>query len=100
MVASLRGDAYGFGAVLLELVTGQKPLEVSNVEDGLKGKLVDWVNELSSSGRIKDAISKELCGKVYDEEILNFLKIKYIYIYIFKGRDFMRGSMRSCHVVL
>ena len=63
MVASLRGDAYGFGAVLLELVTGQKPLEVSNVEDGLKGKLVDWVNELSSSGRIKDAISKELCGK-------------------------------------
>lgn len=75
MVASLKGDAYGFGVVLLELVTGQKPLEVSNVEDGFKGKLVDWVNHLSSSGRIKDAISKELCGKGYDEEILKFLKI-------------------------
>ena len=69
------GDAYGFGVVLLELVTGQKPLEASNVEDGFKGKLVDWVNQLSSSGRIKDAISRELCGKGYDEEILKLLKI-------------------------
>ena len=56
--------------VLLELVTGQKPLEESNAEDGFKGKLVDWVNQLSSSGRIKDAISRGLCGKGYDEEIL------------------------------
>ena len=61
--------------VLLELVTGQKPLEASNVEDGFKGKLVDWVNQLSSSGRIKDAISRELCGKGYDEEILKLLNI-------------------------
>uniref|UniRef100_A0A2N9EKS6 Protein kinase domain-containing protein n=1 Tax=Fagus sylvatica TaxID=28930 RepID=A0A2N9EKS6_FAGSY len=75
MVASLKGDTYGFGVVLLELVTGQKPLEVSNVEDGFKGKLVDWVNQLSSSGRIKDAISKDLIGKRHDEEILQFLKI-------------------------
>lgn len=75
MVASLKGDAYGFGVVLLELVTGQKPLEVSNVEEGYKGNLVDWVNELSSSGRSKDAIDKALCGKGHDEEILQFLKI-------------------------
>ena len=30
------GDAYGFGVVLLELVTGQKPLEASNVEMDLR----------------------------------------------------------------
>jgi hypothetical protein len=75
MVASLKGDAYGFGVVLLELVTGQKPLEVSNVEEGFKGNLVDWVNHVSSSGRIKDAIDKCLCGKGHDEQILQFLKI-------------------------
>ncbi|CAK9170011.1 unnamed protein product [Ilex paraguariensis] len=75
MVASLKGDVYGFGVVLLELATGQKPLEVSNVEEGFKGNLVDWVSQLSSAGRIKDAIDKSLCGRGHDEEIVQFLRI-------------------------
>lgn len=75
LVASLKGDVYGFGVVLLELVTGQKPLDMSNAEEGFKGNLVDWVNQLSSSDRLKDAIDKVLCGKGKDEEILQFLKI-------------------------
>lgn len=75
MVASLKGDVYGFGVVLLELVTGQKPLEISTAEEGFKGNLVDWVDHLSSSGRSKDAIDKAICGKGHDEEILQFLKI-------------------------
>ncbi|KAL3526472.1 hypothetical protein ACH5RR_011128 [Cinchona calisaya] len=75
MVASLKGDAYSFGVVLMELATGQKPLEVGCVEEGFKGNLVDWVNQLSSSGRIKDAIDKTLCGKGHDEEIVQFLRI-------------------------
>lgn len=75
MVASLKGDAYSFGVVLMELATGQKPLEVGGAEEGFKGNLVDWVNQLSGSGRIKDAIDKTLCGKGHDEEIVQFLKI-------------------------
>ncbi|XP_038705147.1 inactive LRR receptor-like serine/threonine-protein kinase BIR2 isoform X2 [Tripterygium wilfordii] len=75
MVASLKGDAYAFGVVLLELVTGQKPLEVSVAEEKFKSNLVDWVNQLCNSGRSKDAIDKALCGKGHDEEILQFLVI-------------------------
>ncbi|XP_050224796.1 inactive LRR receptor-like serine/threonine-protein kinase BIR2 [Mercurialis annua] len=75
MVASLKGDVYGFGVVLLELVTGQKPLDITTSEEGFKGNLVDWVNQLSVSGRIKDAIDNRLRGKGNDEEILQFLKI-------------------------
>ncbi|GKU97042.1 hypothetical protein SLEP1_g10225 [Rubroshorea leprosula] len=75
MVPSLKGDGYGLGVVLLELVTGQKPLEVETSEDGFKGNLVDWVNHLSNSGRIKDAIDKAISGKGHDEDILQFLKI-------------------------
>jgi serine/threonine protein kinase len=75
MVASLKGDVYGFGVVLLELVTGQKPLDISTAEEGFKGNLVDWVNHLSSSGRSKDAVEKAICGKGHDEEISQFLKI-------------------------
>ncbi|XP_073065132.1 inactive LRR receptor-like serine/threonine-protein kinase BIR2 [Primulina eburnea] len=75
MVASLKGDAYSFGVVLLELATGQKALNVSMADEGYKGNLVDWVNQLSASGRIKDSIDKILCARGNDEEIERFLKI-------------------------
>ncbi|KAI5665587.1 hypothetical protein M9H77_15440 [Catharanthus roseus] len=75
LVASLKGDAYSFGVVLMELATGQKPLEVGTIEEGFKGNLVDWVTQLSASGHIKDAIDKNLCGKGRDEEIVQFLRI-------------------------
>ncbi|KAG2318760.1 hypothetical protein Bca52824_011973 [Brassica carinata] len=64
MVASLKGDVYGFGIVLLELVTGQKPLS-----------LVDWVSQYLGTGRSKDAIDRSISGKGHDEEILQFLKM-------------------------
>ncbi|XP_004489358.1 inactive LRR receptor-like serine/threonine-protein kinase BIR2 [Cicer arietinum] len=75
MVASLKGDVYGFGVLLLELVTGCKPLEVNTGDEEFKGNLVDWVNMHSNSGRLKDCIDKSICGKGQDEEILQFLKI-------------------------
>ncbi|KAJ8544955.1 hypothetical protein K7X08_017538 [Anisodus acutangulus] len=62
-------------AAALELATGQRPLEVAADDEGFKGNLVDWVNQLSVSGRIKDAIDKHMCGKRHDEEIVQFLKI-------------------------
>ncbi|KAM7250372.1 hypothetical protein ACFE04_022255 [Oxalis oulophora] len=74
MVPSLKGDVFGFGVVLLELVTGQKPSEV-NAEEGYKGNLVDWVTQLSSSGRSKEVIDKALVGKGHGDEILQFLKV-------------------------
>lgn len=70
-----KDDAYGFGVVLMELATGQKALEVNTPEEGFKGNLVEWVNKLSSSGRIKDAIDTNLVGTDHDDEILQVLKI-------------------------
>ncbi|XP_050381723.1 probable inactive receptor kinase At1g27190 [Argentina anserina] len=90
MIASLKGDVYGFGIVLLELVTGQKPLEVVTAEEGFKGNIVDWVNRLSNSGRNKDAIDKDICGKGHDDEILQFLKIACNCV-VSRPKD--RGSM-------
>ncbi|KAI8533802.1 hypothetical protein RHMOL_Rhmol10G0037600 [Rhododendron molle] len=75
MVASLKGDVYGFGVVLLELATGQRPLDLSNADEGFQVFLVDWVTQLSSSGRLRDAIDKSLCGRGHDEEIVQFLRI-------------------------
>ncbi|GMP94284.1 hypothetical protein CsSME_00043793 [Camellia sinensis var. sinensis] len=75
MIASMKGDVYGFGVVLLELVTGQKALEVSNAEEGFKGNLVDWVTQLCGSGLSNNATDKSHCGRGHDDQILQFLKV-------------------------
>jgi serine/threonine protein kinase len=75
MVASWKGDVYGFGVVLLELVTGQKPLEVTNAGEGYKGSLVDWVSHLLIAGGSKDAIDKALSGKGHDDEIVQLMRV-------------------------
>ncbi|KAL0737721.1 hypothetical protein Bca4012_013931 [Brassica carinata] len=72
MLASLKGDVYGLGVVLLELATGRKAL--GGVE-GFKGSLVDWVKELESSGRLADAFNEDIRGKGNDEEILKFVEV-------------------------
>lgn len=75
MMASLKGDVYAFGVVLLELVTGQKPMEVTGPEEGFKGNLVEWIGLLSSSDRLKDGVDKSLWGQDHDLEMMQFLKI-------------------------
>ncbi|KAJ0433023.1 putative protein kinase RLK-Pelle-LRR-Xa family [Helianthus annuus] len=74
-VASAKGDTYGFGVVLMELATGQNPLKPIAAEEGFKGNLVNWVNRLSTSGRIADAIDKNLYGIGHDDEIIQVLRI-------------------------
>ncbi|XP_031480610.1 probable inactive receptor kinase At1g27190 [Nymphaea colorata] len=97
LVASFKGDVYGFGVLLLELVTGQKPLDVSNADEGFKGNLVDWVNHLSAAGHLKDAIDKCLCDKGNDEEILQFLRIAFACV---SPRPKERASMYQVYQLL
>uniref|UniRef100_A0A1J3IEQ7 Putative inactive receptor kinase n=1 Tax=Noccaea caerulescens TaxID=107243 RepID=A0A1J3IEQ7_NOCCA len=71
MLASVKGDVYGLGVVLLELVTGVKAFG----GEGFKGNLVDWVKQLESLGRIADAFDESIRGKGNEKEILKFVEI-------------------------
>ncbi|KAI3713192.1 hypothetical protein L1987_71765 [Smallanthus sonchifolius] len=75
MAASAKDDTYGFGVVLMELATGQRPFKPTTAEEGFKGNLVNWVNQLSISGRIEEAIDKNLYGTGHDDEIIRVLRI-------------------------
>lgn len=55
--ATTKGDVYSYGVVLLELVTGRRPLSVSENSDG---NLVEWVSMLISCGRDAEAIDPVL----------------------------------------
>ncbi|KAG6492072.1 probably inactive leucine-rich repeat receptor-like protein kinase At5g48380 [Zingiber officinale] len=75
LVATPKGDVYSFGVVLLELVTGEKPTQVSKASENFKGSLVEWVTFLSNNSILQDAIDKSLIGKDNDSELLQFLKV-------------------------
>ncbi|KAG0606647.1 hypothetical protein M758_9G158100 [Ceratodon purpureus] len=77
LTATTKNDIYGFGVVLLELLTGQKPVDVvlSNTSS-FQGNLVEWVTSLSVTGNAVDAVDPTVKGSaVEDEEILRVLKV-------------------------
>nr|ACG30073.1 hypothetical protein [Zea mays] len=80
-VGTTKGDAYAFGVVLFELVSGQEAAAAVGTVDvtgeGFKGTLVDWVYQLKASGRIGDAVDKSLRGKGHEAEIEEFLKVAF-----------------------
>ncbi|CAN6237163.1 unnamed protein product [Urochloa humidicola] len=70
-VATLRGDMYSFGVVLLELLTGQRPVPIS-----CKSKeLVQWVHEMRSEGKQIEVLDPALQGTGYEEQMLKMLEV-------------------------
>ncbi|MED6143506.1 hypothetical protein PIB30_006764 [Stylosanthes scabra] len=69
--ATRDSDVYGLGAVLLEVVCGQRPwarIEGCNL-------LVDWVWVLYREGRLMDAVDARLGDKYVGEEVEMILKL-------------------------
>lgn len=73
LVATVKGDVFSFGVVLLELVTGQKPVDV--LVDDFKGNLYEWIIVLSNQGRVIDCLDTALMGKGVDDEVKQVLKV-------------------------
>ncbi|KAJ6859722.1 hypothetical protein NC651_036117 [Populus alba x Populus x berolinensis] len=65
-------DVYGFGVVLLELITG---VDSSRMTGSSNSLLNEWISHLLTSSKIYDAIDKSLVGQGFDDEIFQLLKV-------------------------
>ncbi|KAK8461680.1 hypothetical protein SEVIR_1G083100v4 [Setaria viridis] len=70
-VATLRGDIYSFGVVLLELLTGLRPVPVLSSSK----ELVPWVLEMRSQGKQIEVLDPTLRGTGHEDQMLKVLEI-------------------------
>ncbi|XP_002453322.1 tyrosine-sulfated glycopeptide receptor 1 [Sorghum bicolor] len=70
-VATLRGDIYSFGVVLLELLTGLRPVPVLSTSK----ELVPWVLEMRFQGKQIEVLDPILRGTGHEEQMLMMLEV-------------------------
>ncbi|KAI5325683.1 hypothetical protein L3X38_034757 [Prunus dulcis] len=71
--ASTASDVYAFGALLLEVACGRRPIEPKAVAEELV--LVDWVWDMYREGRLLDVVDRRLNGEVDEGEVVMVLKL-------------------------
>ncbi|PSS28504.1 Protein NSP-INTERACTING KINASE 3 like [Actinidia chinensis var. chinensis] len=59
--SSEKTDVFGFGILLLELITGQKALDFGRAANQ-KGVMLDWVKKLHQEGKLNLMVDKDLKG--------------------------------------
>lgn len=59
--SSEKTDVFGFGILLLELITGQKALDFGRAANQ-KGVMLDWVKKLHQEGKLNLLVDKDLKG--------------------------------------
>lgn len=57
--SSEKTDVFGFGILLLELITGQKALDFGRATNQ-KGVMLDWVKKLHGEGKLNQLVDKDL----------------------------------------
>ncbi|KAM6585491.1 hypothetical protein CsatB_012493 [Cannabis sativa] len=72
-VATLRGDMYSFGVVMLELLTGKRPVEV--FKPRMSRELVGWVQQMRKEGKQDQVFDPLLREKGFDDEMLQVLDV-------------------------
>ncbi|OWM68376.1 tyrosine-sulfated glycopeptide receptor 1 [Punica granatum] len=72
-VATLRGDMYSFGVVMLELLTGKRPVEITKPKESRE--LVGWVQEMRKEGKQNEIFDPLLQGKGFEDQMVQVLDV-------------------------
>ncbi|RAL39299.1 hypothetical protein DM860_002832 [Cuscuta australis] len=77
-VATTKTDVFAFGALVLEVVCGRRPIEVKAGVQIKEMLLVDWVWDKLREGRILEVVDWRLKGRFKEEEAEMVLKLGLI----------------------
>ncbi|PWA52739.1 Concanavalin A-like lectin/glucanase, subgroup [Artemisia annua] len=72
-IATFRGDIYSFGVVMLELLSGRRPMEIFRPKESRE--LVKWVQQLKIEGKQNEVFDPALSGKGFEVEMLQVLDV-------------------------
>lgn len=68
--SSEKTDVFGFGILLLELITGQRAIDFGRLSNPKGMVLQDWVKKLQQEKRLEDLVDEEVRGVGYEVEEL------------------------------
>lgn len=66
-------DVYSFGILLLELVSGRKPIE--KLPGGLKRTITEWAEPLISKGKYRELVDPKLRGNFDENEVKQAINV-------------------------
>ncbi|CAI9772240.1 unnamed protein product [Fraxinus pennsylvanica] len=73
---AIRTDVFAFGALLLEVVCGRRPIEAKALPEELN--LVDWVGDKWKQGAILEVVDPRLRGDYDESEVIVVIKLGLI----------------------
>ncbi|KAJ3674805.1 hypothetical protein LUZ60_005421 [Juncus effusus] len=73
LMATLKGDVFSFGVVLLELLTGLRPVDITRAKGSRD--LVSWVGQMRREKKEEMVFDSGIWGKLFERELLSVLEI-------------------------
>ncbi|KAG4110550.1 hypothetical protein ERO13_D13G055600v2 [Gossypium hirsutum] len=73
--ASEKTDVFGYGIMLLELITGQKAVDIARVANDDDVMLLDWVEGLLKEKKLETLVDSGLQGNYIEEEVEQLIQV-------------------------
>ncbi|KAL3840123.1 hypothetical protein ACJIZ3_024714 [Penstemon smallii] len=69
-MATVAGDVYSFGVLMLEIVVGRRPSFPFPGEDGKEVRLVEWINNMIEKNRYMEMVDASICKEELNESVV------------------------------
>ncbi|KAH6813508.1 BRI1-associated receptor kinase [Perilla frutescens var. frutescens] len=73
--SSEKTDVFGYGVMLLELITGQRAFDLARLANDDDVMLLDWVKGLLKDRKLETLVDKDIEGQYIDEEVEALIQV-------------------------